>query len=61
MEEIKVDASLVEKISQNTQKPYKCIEIRLTPTYVKTVFLERAEQELLALNDKKEDSYSPFV
>ena len=54
-----VKATLVEKTSKSGNL-YKCLEIELTPTYKKTVFLDKAELELLALNDKKEDYKSPF-
>lgn len=48
---MKVD--LVEKISQKGNK-YVCLEITLTPTYKKTVFLEQAEIELIrALANKQ--------
>lgn len=47
-----VKATLVEKTSKSG-KPYKVIEIKLTDNYTKLVFLENAELELLALNDKK--------
>ena len=51
-----VKATLVEKVSK-TGNQYKCIELQLTPTYTKVVFLEKAELELLALND---NSNKPF-
>lgn len=48
---MKVD--LVEKTSQKGNK-YVCLEISLTPTYKKTVFLEQAEIELIrALANKQ--------
>ena len=47
-----VKATLVEKTSKNGNQ-YKCIEIQLTPTYTKLVFLDNAELELLALNNSK--------
>lgn len=37
---------LVEKTSK-TGKKYVCIEISLTPTYKKLVFIDPAEEELL--------------
>ena len=54
-----VKATLVEKTSKSGNQ-YKCIEIQLTPTYKKVVFLEQAELELLqvANNTKKENN--PF-
>lgn len=43
---MKLDATLTEKISSKGNK-YICIEIQLTPTYKKTVFLDKPEEELL--------------
>ena len=37
---------IVEKTSQKGNK-YVCLEVSLTPTYKKTVFLEQAEVELI--------------
>lgn len=54
-----VKATLVEKTSK-TGNAYKCIELQLTPTYKKIVFLDSAELELLALNNKKEE-FTPFT
>lgn len=34
-------------------KPYKAIVVKLTDNYEKLVFLTKAEEELLRLNDKK--------
>lgn len=39
-------ADLVEKTSKNGEK-YICIEIALTPTYKKVVFLDSAEKEIV--------------
>ena len=39
-------AELVEKTSSKGNK-YICIEVSLTPTYKKVVFLDKAEEELL--------------
>lgn len=47
-----VKATLVEKTSKSGNK-YKCVELHLTDTYTKIVFLDNAELELLALNDNK--------
>lgn len=59
-----VKATLVTKTSK-TGNLYDCIELELTPTYKKLVFLDTAEKELLALNNKdkeKEKDYnSPFM
>lgn len=41
--------TVVEKISKSSNNPYKCLEVEITPTYKKTVFLEKGEQELLNL------------
>lgn len=43
---MKVD--LVEKTSKNGEK-YVCLEISLTPTYKKIVFLDPAEKELIKI------------
>ena len=48
-----VKATLVEKTSKSGNL-YKCIEIQLTDSYVKRVFLESAELELLEIANKKE-------
>lgn len=48
-----VKAELVEKISSKSGKAYICIEIKLTDTYVKQVFLDSAELELLKISLKK--------
>lgn len=42
-----VSGKLVEKVSEKTGKSYVCIEIQLTPNYKKTVFLDKAEVELI--------------
>ena len=47
-----VKATLVERTSKKSGEPYICLEILLTPTYTKTVFLEKAELELLKTNLK---------
>lgn len=52
-----VKATLVTKTSKNGNE-YKCIELQLTPTYKKVVFLDNAELELLTLNDKKNNPFS---
>lgn len=44
-----VKATLLTKTSSKTGKPYKVIEIQLTDSYVKQVFLEKAEEEILKL------------
>lgn len=40
---------LVEKVSKKGNK-YLCVEIHLTDTYKKVIFLEQAENELLKLS-----------
>ncbi len=42
-----ITGKLVEKTSKSGNK-YVCVELQLTPTYSKTVFLEKAEIALLA-------------
>lgn len=46
-----VNAKLVEKKSEKTGKSYVCIEIQITPTYTKLVFLTSAEIELLKVTN----------
>lgn len=46
-----MNSKLVKKVSK-TGNEYYCIEIQLTPDYVKTVFLDRAELALLKANSK---------
>ena len=43
----KVEAYLETRISTKKGTPYQAIVIKLTPTYEKVVFLEKAELELL--------------
>lgn len=50
---MQVNGKLVEKVSEKSGKSYVCIEIHLTPNYVKTVFLDKAELELLKLVNTK--------
>lgn len=50
---LNVNAVLVEKTSSKSGKNYICIEIKLTDTYTKQVFLEPAELELLKLSLSK--------
>ena len=49
---MKIDCKLVEKTSKDGN-PYVCIEIQLTPTYKKLVFLTQAEKELIQLSYNK--------
>ena len=52
-----VKATLVEKTSSKSGNTYKCVELQLTPTYKKIVFLDNAEIELLTLNDKNKNPF----
>lgn len=47
----KVDATLEERTSKEG-KPYQVVVIKLTDTYEKLIFLEKAEVELLKLRNK---------
>lgn len=47
-----IKCEIVEKVSKNGVN-YICLEITLTPTYKKLVFLTQAEKELLTLAMKK--------
>lgn len=49
-----LQATLVEKVSTKTGKPYLVIEVKITDTYIKQVFLDNAELELLKLANKKQ-------
>lgn len=57
MEPIKVQGTLQEKTSKSGNK-YLCLEVRLTETYTKVIFFEKAEEELLklSLNMTKQDN-----
>ena len=56
---MELKCQLVDRIS-GKGNPYECLEIQLTPTYTKKVFLEKAELELLALNDKNKKTELPI-
>lgn len=43
----KVEATLETRISKKSGNPYQAVVIKLTPTYEKVVFLEKAELEIL--------------
>ncbi len=47
-----IKAEIVEKVSNKGNK-YICIEITITDTYKKIVFLEQAELELIKLSTRK--------
>lgn len=49
---MQVKCQIVEKVSQKGNK-YVCLEISLTDTYKKVVFLDNAELELLKLATSK--------
>lgn len=55
MMEILLNASLVEKLSKKGTT-YTCVEIQITPTLKKQVFLEPAELELVKLYYKNSKS-----
>lgn len=40
---------IVERIGQKSGKPYIALEVELVPGYKKTIFLEKAEEEMLKL------------
>lgn len=44
-----IKANIVTKVSKKTGEPYQCVEIQLTDTLKKIVFLTRAELELLKI------------
>ena len=47
-----IKCNLVNRTSKDGN-PYQAIEIELTPTYKKLVFLTQAEKELLLLQNNK--------
>jgi|GEM_PF-1960008 len=49
-----IKCNLVEKVSK-TGNNYLCLEIYLTNTYKKIVFLDKAEMELLKLSNNDFD------
>lgn len=46
-----LDCKLVNRTSKDGN-PYQCIEIYLTESYKKTVFLDNAEKELILLSHR---------
>ena len=50
---MELKATLEERISKKSGKPYKCLVIRLTENIEKIVFLKDAEIELLTLKYSK--------
>lgn len=59
MEAKKLEATLEERLSSKSGKNYQCIVLKLTDSYEKVIFLEKAELELLKANQQKDD-YNPF-
>ena len=46
-----LECKLVNRVSKKGE-PYQCIEIQLTDTYKKTVFLDQPEKELILLSHR---------
>lgn len=51
---MKVDCTLETRTSKEKGNEYKVLVIKLTPTYEKLVFLDKAEIALLEVSNKKE-------
>ncbi len=49
-----MEVKLIKEISKKTGKPYVALDLQLTPTYTKRVFLDLAEQALVELNYTEE-------
>lgn len=49
METIKVSGVLCEKISKKSGNAYVALDVYLTPTYVKTFFVEPADVEVVKM------------
>ena len=47
-----IECKLITKVSKKTGEVYECLQIQLTPTLKKLVFLTKAEIELLKLQNK---------
>lgn len=47
-----LECKLVNRTTKDG-KAYQCIEIQITETYKKTVFLDNAEKELILLSHRK--------
>ena len=47
-----IDCKLVEKMSAKTGKPYLVLVIKISENYEKFVFLDKAEVELLKIQNK---------
>lgn len=52
MEEIYIDATLKEAVSEKSGKKYMYVSLMLTPTLEKKVFLEQSEIECIKLTNK---------
>lgn len=50
---MKLEATLEERISKKSGKPYKCIVVHLTDKLEKVILLDNAEVELLEYIYKK--------
>lgn len=55
-----VKATLEERVSSKSGNKYKALVIKLTDTYEKVVFLEKAELELLDLANSKKQNNDEF-
>ena len=47
-----VIGKLETRVSKKTNNQYVCLVIKLTPTYEKVVFLDKAEVELITTKNK---------
>lgn len=45
--EIRLNAILHEKISKTTKQPYMALDVNLTPSYVRTFFIEDSDVEIV--------------
>lgn len=53
---MKFEATLEERTSKKSGKPYKCLVVHLTTTLEKVIFLEPSEIELLELRYGKKNN-----
>lgn len=51
---MKIDAKLLEKVSEKNGKKYVVIEVYLSPTYKKTMFISNPELEIIKLANTKQ-------
>ena len=49
MKDISLNSTLKEKVSNKSGKTYYVVELQLTPTYTKQIFLETSEVELVKI------------